>query len=81
MAGHLTAAPDGAAPKFLVAALKDPYSGNPDRIQIIKGWLDARGEKHEQVYDLIWSGNRRPTADGKLPPVGNTFIRRVKQAE
>ena len=47
MGGNLSAAPAGAAPTFLVAALKDPYSGNLDRIQIIKGWLDDNGETHE----------------------------------
>jgi hypothetical protein len=55
-----------------VAALKDPYSGNLDRIQIVKGWLDAAGERHEKIYDVAWSGDRRPGADGTLPPVGNT---------
>ena len=62
----------GKSPKFLVAAMKDPYSGNLDRIQIVKGWLDANGKKHEKVYNVAWSGNRKINADGKLPPVGNT---------
>ena len=35
MGGDLHTAPEGKAPSFLVAALKDPYSGNLDRIQII----------------------------------------------
>jgi hypothetical protein len=52
--------------------MKDPYSGNLDSIQIIKGWLDAKGDLHEQVYDVVWSGDRKPGADGKVPPVGNT---------
>jgi hypothetical protein len=72
MGGDLRAAPAGEAPTFLVAAMKDPYSGNLDRIQIIKSWLDAEGETHEQVYDVVWSDERRPGPDGKLPPVGNT---------
>jgi hypothetical protein len=55
-----------------VAVLKDPYSGNLDRIQIIKGWVDSDGESHEQVYDVVRSGDRQPDADGKLPAVGNT---------
>jgi len=38
----------------------------------VKGWLDARGQTHEQVYDVVWSGNRTRGADGKVPPVGNT---------
>jgi hypothetical protein len=72
MGGDLRNAPEGAAPTFLVAALKDPYSGNLDRIQIVKGWLDNDGERHEKVYDVAWSGERSAGADGKLPPVGNT---------
>ena len=72
MGGDLYDAPEGKAPTFLVAALRDPYSGNLDRIQIVKGWLDAEGETHEQVFDVVWSGGREPGADGKLPPVGNT---------
>jgi hypothetical protein len=60
------------APKFLVAALKDPLSGNLDRIQIVKGWLDKRGNRQEKVFDVAWSDDRQPGSDGKLPPVGNT---------
>ena len=56
---------------FSSPRLKDPYSGNLDRIQIVKGWLDGN-ETHEKVYDVAWSGNRTPGADGKLPPVGST---------
>lgn len=72
MGGDLENAPDGAAPSFLIAALKDPFSGNLDRIQIVKGWVDADGKTHEKVHDVAWSGERTPDADGKLPPVGNT---------
>ena len=72
MGGDLSDAPAGKAPTFLVAALKDPIGANLDRIQIVKGWLDAKGEMQEKVYDVAWSGDRKPGADGKLPPVGNT---------
>ncbi|MCA9284964.1 MAG: DUF3604 domain-containing protein [Phycisphaerales bacterium] len=73
MGGDLPVAPGAKrAPSFLVAAMKDPYSGNLDRIQIVKGWLDAAGDTHEKVYDVVWSGDREPGADGKLPPVGST---------
>jgi hypothetical protein len=72
MGGDLRTAADGKSPSFLVAALKDPYSGNLDRIQIVKGWVDAKGEIQEKVYDVVWSGDRVPGADGKLPSVGNT---------
>lgn len=73
MGGDLRSTPEGAeSPSFLVAAAKDPYSGNLDRIQIVKGWMDAAGETHEMVYDVVWSDDREPGEDGKLPPVGNT---------
>ena len=72
MGGDLKAAPAGKAPAFLVRALRDPDGANLDRIQMIKGWLDAGGKTHEQIYDLAWSGNRKPGRDGKLAPVGNT---------
>jgi hypothetical protein len=72
MGGDLRAAPADKSPSFLVAALKDPYSGNLDRIQIVKGWLNADGETEEQVYDVVWSGVRQPGTDGKLPAIGNT---------
>ena len=73
MGGNLSAAPKGASgPGFLVGAAKDPYSGNLDRIQIIKGWMDSKGKTHEKVYDVVWSDERKPGADGKLPAVGNT---------
>ena len=62
----------GKAPTFLVMAIKDPKSGNLDRIQIVKGWLDAAGKQHEKIYDVAWSGERKIGTDGKLPAVGNT---------
>ncbi|HEY5952941.1 MAG TPA: DUF3604 domain-containing protein, partial [Terrimicrobiaceae bacterium] len=72
MGGDLHQAPAGKSPTFLLAARKDPLSGNLDRYQIIKGWMDAKGELHEKVYDVAWSGDRKPDADGRLPEVGNT---------
>ncbi len=72
MGGDLSNAPEGKTPTFLVAGMKDPYSGNIDRIQIVKGWLDGDGKTHEKVYDVVWSGDRKFDTKGKLPPVGNT---------
>ena len=72
MGGDLRRGPGGQSPNFLVAAMKDPFSGNLDRIQIIKGWMDSQGELHEKVYDVAWSDDRQPGANGKLPVVGNT---------
>ena len=60
------------SPTFAVWALKDPESGNLDRIQIIKGYY-KNGYPWEKIYDVAWSDNRTPDPKtGKLPPVGNT---------
>src|ERR1700730_12698564 len=74
MGGDLTAAPPAKAPSFLVAALKDPIGANLDRIQIVKGWQDKGGALQEKVYNVAWGDaeKRKPDAQGKLPPVGNT---------
>jgi hypothetical protein len=56
----------------MVYALRDPIGANLDRIQIVKGWLDADGKTHEKVFEVAWSDDRKQGADGKLPPVGNT---------
>jgi len=72
MGGDLSKAPQGKAPTFLVAALRDPIGANLDRVQIVKGWMDAKGELHEKVYDVVWDGDRKPDASGKLPSVGST---------
>jgi hypothetical protein len=75
MGADLPEAPAGAkAPTFLVAAMKDALSGNLDRIQIVKGWLDKTGKPHEQIYDVAWGNadRRRRGKDGKVPPVGDT---------
>ena len=72
MGGDLKSAPAGKAPSFLFRSLRDADGANIDRIQVVKGWLDTAGKTQEKVYDVAWSGDRKPGADGKLPPVGNT---------
>ena len=72
MGGDLKPAPAGKPATFLIAAMKDPDGANLDRVQVIKGWLGADGKTQEKVYDVKWAGDRKPGADGKLPPVGNT---------
>ncbi|MDH5286884.1 MAG: DUF3604 domain-containing protein [Betaproteobacteria bacterium] len=78
MGGDLKAAPAGRAPTMLIRAMRDADGANLDRVQVVKGWLDAAGKTHEKIYDVAWSGNRKPGKDGKLPPVGNTVD--VKEA-
>ena len=73
MGQDLPPVPSGAsAPTIMVWAMKDPQSGNLDRIQIVMGWYQD-GHPREQIYDVAWSDGRQPDPDsGKLPPVGNT---------
>ncbi|QFU74162.1 DUF3604 domain-containing protein [Halioglobus maricola] len=72
MGGDLGAAPSGTVPGFMLWAQRDPDGANLDRLQIVKGWVDASGATREKVYDVAWSGDRKPGRDGKLPPVGDT---------
>ncbi len=63
------------APTFAVWAQKDPESGNLDRVQIVKGWINPRtGFPAEKIYDVVWSDEDKRSIDpsGKLPAVGNT---------
>jgi len=71
MGGMLTG-PAATAPTFTVHAMKEPDGANLDRIQIVKGWIDAKGEPQDRVFDVVWSGDRKPGKDGKVPAVGNT---------
>jgi hypothetical protein len=72
MGSDLTKGPEGKAPSFMMYAVKDPDGANLDRIQLVKGWVDAEGKTHEKVYDVVWSGDRERDADGKLPSVKST---------
>jgi hypothetical protein len=73
MGGDLHQGPAGKSLTFLVAALKDPIGANLDRIRVVKGWMDARGELHEKVFDVACSNDRKPDpTTGKVPTVGST---------
>jgi len=73
MGGDLSAAPAGAKPKFMVRALRDVDGANLDRIQIIKGWVDADGKSHERIFDIAVSDGRKIDEDGRCKtPVGDT---------
>ncbi len=74
MGGDLPEAEISTAPVFMVAAMKDPLGANLDRVQIVKGWVDANSETHEQVHDVVWSnaGQRQIDDAGRLTPVGST---------
>lgn len=74
MGGDLPLNTKAKTPTFLVSALKDPLGGNLDRIQVVKGWLDEKGESHEKIFDVVWGDSERRNigSNGKLTPVGDT---------
>jgi hypothetical protein len=73
MGGDLRKAPDGKSPTFIIRALRDVDGANLDRVQIIKGWVDNKGELHEQVYDVMCSDQRAINDKHRCDkPVGNT---------
>ena len=81
MGGDLRAAPAGKAPTFLVAALSDPIGANLDRIQIVKGWIDAKGEMNEKVYDVVWGGEPQARCQGQAPERGQHGGRRERDLD
>jgi len=78
MGGDLTNSPKGKSPSFLIRAVKDPDGANLDRVQVIKGWHDKKGELHEKIYNVALSDGRKENKNGKTPPVG--FTVNVKDA-
>ena len=63
-----------SAPSFIISALKDPVGANLDRVQVVKGWVDAAGQAQEKIFDVLWSemDGARKLAGGKVPTVGDT---------
>jgi hypothetical protein len=61
-----------SGPAFAIWVARDPEGANLDRLQVIKGWVDASGASHEKIFNVALSDGRRAGADGKVPPVGNT---------
>ena len=74
MGGDLVQSPQGEAPTFVIKALRDPDGANLDRVQIIKGWVDADGERRERVFDVAVSDGRSIGADGRCETPGGTTV-------
>ncbi|MEP1472851.1 MAG: DUF3604 domain-containing protein [Halieaceae bacterium] len=72
MGGDLKKRKGNHAPRFVVMANKDPLGANLDRVQIVKGWVDDKGQLQDKVFDVSWSGDRKSGQNGKLPAVGST---------
>ena len=71
MGGDIAPVAGKKAPSFMIHAAKDPKGANMDKVQVIKGWTKG-GKTFEKIYDVVWSGDRKVDAKGKLPSVGNT---------
>jgi hypothetical protein len=72
MGGELVGVSEGGQFSLLIEAQADPEGAYLDRVQVIKGWIDADGATHEAVYDVAWAGEDRITEDGALLPVGSS---------
>lgn len=72
MGGDLTNAAEGKVPSILIYAVKDPEGANLDRVQVVKGWRDIKGELHEKVYNVALSDERKEDKRGYIKPVGST---------
>ncbi len=72
MGGTLSLDARQKSPSFLIHAVRDPNSANLDRVQVVKGWLDASGRTHEKIFEVALSDDRKVDANGKAPPVGST---------
>jgi len=76
MGGVLPTRPEGAAaPVFVVQAFAD--SGTDDspgvdlqRVQIVKGWLDAEGQRNERVFDVAGGDNGASVDLASCSPLG-----------
>ena len=71
MGGDLSAASAGAAPVFLITAHRDPDSAPLQQLQLIKGWVDADGQRHNQVITVAGDANNGAGVDPNTgEPVG-----------
>ncbi|MDP6828464.1 MAG: DUF3604 domain-containing protein [Pseudomonadales bacterium] len=73
MGGDLATRPEDGVPTFLISAMKDPIGANLDRVQVIKGWVDANGETAEKIYDVALSDGRQVSSQkGRVPKLPST---------
>jgi hypothetical protein len=74
MGGELPRPPAvNAVPRLMITAARDPLGANLDRVQVVKGWVDADGRQREKVYDVALADDRKmDPATGRAPAVGNT---------
>jgi hypothetical protein len=75
MGGELEPGANGAAPTFVVSALRDPGTaahpgGLLQRAQIVKGWADDEGRIHQRVIDVAGGRNDAAVDPATCAPTG-----------
>jgi hypothetical protein len=63
MGGELGAVRGARSPHFVAWATKDPAGVDLERVQIVKGWVDADGTTHERVFDVAGPVGDGPAVD------------------
>ena len=68
MGGEIGPVAGNGSPSFAVLAMKDPGTtdapGTPlQRVQIVKGWIDASGQAQEKVFDITKKPDNGATVD------------------
>ena len=69
MCGTITGSPK--SPTFNVRAAKDPDGAYLDRIQRLKGWVDASGEPQDEMFDVV------PDCQTPREPVNRSSVQRA----
>jgi len=59
---------EGESPRFALWAHADANSAPLQRLQIVKGWIDAAGETHEAVIDVACAGDVAVNAGNRRCP-------------
>lgn len=44
-------------PTFIVIAMKEPDGADLHALQVVKGWVDESGRRHERVFDVLLAGD------------------------
>ena len=63
MGGEMGSAPQGSKARFLVTAMQDLNAAPLQKLQIIKGWVDAAGNSHNKVIDVVGAENTAGSVD------------------
>lgn len=63
MGTDVTGHPTGRSLKLLATALRDPDAAPLQKLQVIKGWVDADGQSRYEVFDIAGEENEEGQVD------------------